>query len=76
MHVFKTPVHQPVGSYFIGNPQSNPIPATSLNNASDYPGGAGMVVMPGASSAAGGFNLMPMLLIGGVVVAGWFFLRR
>lgn len=63
---------QPAGSYFIANPQSSPMPATPIDPRSDYPGGAGTVIIPAAGSTGGGLNIMPFLIIGGIVGVVYF----
>ena len=69
-------ITQPLGSFFIGNPQSAPIPAGSITGVPDYPSSAGVVVVPTATTGAGGTNLMPILLIAGVGLAIFLFMRK
>ena len=50
---------QPVGSYFMGNPQSSPMPVNVVVEKSDYPGAAG---------APAGISPVILLVIAGIVL--------
>jgi len=67
MDFFGLQPSQPSGSYFIGNPQTEPMPASPIISTGDYP--------PQGTATSGG-NIMPILMIGGVLFAAYFFMKR